>query len=251
MRKLLQWFWLLNKRLYKKPTFLVLMALIPLCVMALSFAAQRSSGFLHVALGQGDANDPISSRIVQDFLAEKSLIRFTLAESPEAAVEMVRTGNADVAWVFPADMQGRIQQFLKNKSRRNAVVQVVERETTVFTRIVQEKLTSEIYVHCAKAQYLQHMRKEFEALNELSDQQLMDFYENTALSEELFVFEDVEGNVRKEGQTNYVTAPIRGLLAVLVCLCAGAATIYYMRDEQVGTFALVKESQRLFVALGA
>lgn len=249
MGKLLKWFWLLSKRLYKKPTFLIIMALVPVCVLVLSFAAAQDSGFLHIALGQEDLQDPISSQIVADLQKEKSLIRFTVAPSGEAAEEMVRTGKADVAWIFPKDMQQRIDTFLANKSRRNAVVRVMERETTVFSRIAQEKLVSELYTYCAKAQYLRHIRSTYETLEEISDEQLMEIYGNIALSEELFVFEDVEGNVRSEQTGNYLTAPIRGLLATLICLCAGAATVFFMQDEKAGTFALVKETRRLPVAV--
>ena len=250
MGKLCKWFWLLNKRLYKKATFLVIMALVPLCVLALSFAAKQDSGFYHVALGKEDPRDWIASGIVRALTEKESLIRFTIAPSDEAAEEMVRTGKADAAWIFPANMEEKIGEFLENKSRRNAAVRVVERQTTVFSRIAVEKLSAKMYAYCAKVQYLQHIRDRFPELEAIPDEQLQETYEGIALSEELFVFEDLQGNIRQEQAGGYITAPIRGLLATLICLCAGAATLFYMRDQQVGTFSLVKESRRLPVALG-
>lgn len=250
MKTILKWFWFLNKRLYRKPAFLILMAVVPVCVLVLSFAAARDSGFLHIALGQEDLQDPISSEIVAALQQENTLIRFTVTDSAAAAQKMVRTGQADVAWIFPGDMQQKIDTFLGNKTRRNAVVRVVERETTVFSRIAQEKLVSEMYGYFAKAQYLRHIRTSYEDLETISDEQLLEVYGSVALSEDLFVFEDVEGNARQSPSGNYLTAPIRGLLATLICLSAGAATVFFMRDEQLGTFSLVKESRRLPVALG-
>lgn len=250
MKTMLKWFWLLNKRLYKKPAFLILMAVVPVCVLVLSFAAARDSGFLHIALGQENPQDPISSQIVNSLQKENSLIRFTVTDSPAAAREMVMTGQADVAWIFPEDMQQRIDTFLGNKTRRNAVVRVVERETTVFSRIAQEKLVSELYVYCAKAQYLRYARSAYEELEDVSDEKLLEVYGAVALSEDLFVFEDVQGNTRQTQSENYLIAPVRGLLATLICLSAGAATVFYMRDEQLGTFSLVKESRRLPVSFG-
>lgn len=247
MKTLFKWFWMLSKRLYKKATFLAILAAIPLCVMALSFASQQQGGFLKIVLAQYDPADPLSSQIVEDLMQERSLIQFTLAESPEAALKTVTTGGADCAWIFPADMQEKIDRFIVDKTTDSAVVQVVERESTVFSRISQEKVTSAMFQLCAKAEYLRFVRTEADALADVPEEQLWEAYENVALTEELFTFENAQGEATS-GESNYLTAPIRGLMAILVCLCAAAASAYWLQDKQIGTFSLVKEHLRPFVA---
>ena len=76
MKRLLMWFWMLSKRLYKKPTFLVLMLLIPLCVGIFAGAAQEESGFVHIALAREQADDPIATAIMDKLSAETSLLHF-------------------------------------------------------------------------------------------------------------------------------------------------------------------------------
>lgn len=247
MKTLLKWFWMLSKRLYKKATFLVILAAIPLGVLALSFAAGQQGGFLKIVLAQEDPADPLSAQIVGDLLQEQSLIRFSLAETPEAALKTVTTGGADCAWIFPGDMQARIDRFVENKSANDAMVQVVERETTVFSRISLEKLTATVYKHCARSEYLRFIRVNADRLAHVPEAALLEAYDAVALTEELFTFENVEGTAAS-GNTNYLTAPIRGLLAILVCLCGAAAAAYYLQDRENGTFSLVKAHLQPLVA---
>ena len=249
MKTLLKWFWMLSKRLYKKPSFLVILAVIPLCALALTFAAQQQSGFLKIVLAQEDPHDPLSSQVIQTLTEEHSLIQFVLADSPEAALKTVTTGSADCAWIFPEDMQGRIDRFVAKKSADAAVVRMVERERTVFSRIAQEKLSSLMYKYCTQAEYLRYARVEAEQLAHVSEEQLLETYESIALTEDLFTFENALGDTNT-ASSNYMTAPIRGILAVLICLCGAAAAAYYLQDQALGTFSLVKEHLRPLVAFG-
>lgn len=245
----MQWYkWLpaLSKRLYKKPAFLAILAIIPLCVAALSFAASREAGFLKVALAQTDPADAISSAVMAELTEETSLIQFTVFGTPQEARRAVESGKADVAWIFPENMKERIAAFVTSKSERHSVVSVVAREQTVFSRISQEKLTAALYKYCAEAQYLDYIRDEVPELALTDDKQLLNYYRESSLTEDLFTFESLEGE--QEVQANYMTTPIRGLLSIVVCLCSAAATLFYMHDEKAGTFALVKERARPFVA---
>lgn len=247
MIRWLKWFWMLNKRLYKKPVFLIMMAIIPLCVLALSFAAKQQSGFVGIVLAQEDPADPVSSAVVETLLQENSLIRYT-ADTPEAAVNAVRSGKADLAWVFPADMAQRLERFIAEKSQHNAVVTVVQREATVLTRLAQEKLTGTLYALCAKEQYLQYIRSAEEKLDGVEDSALLEYFDKVSLSEELFVFHNADGRAQEADGGDYLTMPVRGLLAILICLSAGGATLYYMHDDANGTFSLVKQIHKPLVA---
>ena len=66
MRRWLLWFWMLSKRLYKRASFVAILALIPIAVLALNVAAQADSGFFHVVLAQTDMTDPISTALVEN-----------------------------------------------------------------------------------------------------------------------------------------------------------------------------------------
>ena len=247
MGKLFNWFWMLNKRLYKKPTFLALVAMIPLCVLVLALAAGQGSGFVRVALALEDPGDPLASAIAEDFLKENSLVFFLECEDPQAAVKAVETGQADAAWIFPRDMQEKVNAFAGDSLRKNAIMTVVEREQTVFTRLSREKLTAALFQHCATARYISFARRSVPGLETVSDESFMACFDAISLNRELFAFDNVEGG---EQQASYLLAPVRGLLAVLLCLGGCAGVLYHMQDEEKGLFCLVRENRRVLVSFG-
>lgn len=248
MKRILKWFLMLSKRLYKKPSFVVLLVLIPLCVFAFRFAAGQDRGFVHIVLAQNENNDTVSSEVISDLLSENSLVHFTLADSPSSAVDEVKNGLADEAWIFPADTKGKISDFVGGDN--DYVVSVVTKEQSISLRLAREKLAGSLYKYCAKAYYIDYIRANLSALGDLSDQELITYFENVRVDEDLFVFGNPADLSGADGDTNYLTSPIRGLLAILAVLCGMAATMYYMQDEAAGTFAHVKQRQRGLTAFG-
>lgn len=243
MIKLCKWFFMLSKRLYKKATFVVLLLLIPICVLAFSFVASRSGGFVKVVLAQEDNKDKIASEIITSLSQEDSLVSFSVADSKDLALNEVENGLADEAWVFVGDTQAAINEFGKSPK---PVVAIFTKEQSVTVRMAREKLTSALYKYCARAYYLDYMRANFSKLNGFSDQELLVYFQNTSVDDNLFEFNNP--NSATLAPTNYLTSPIRGLLAVFTVLCGLAAIMYYKQDEANGTFAYVKNSRKGLVA---
>lgn len=246
MKKMCKWFWMLSKRLYKKPSFLILMLLIPLCVALFAGAAQEKSGFVHIILAREQADDPVATAVMEDLLDEEGLILFTQAADTQSAWEAVQTGQVDEAWIFPANTQERINQFVSGKAKY--IVQIVTREETVSARLSREKLAATVYAYCAKAYYIDYVRSEFPQLDHLTDEKLSVYFEEVKVNEDLFVYGN-PADVSGTQQVNYLTSPIRGLLAVVMLLSSMAATLYYMQDEAAGTFAWVPERKKGLTAL--
>lgn len=247
MIKLCKWFYMLSKRLYKKPSFLALLLLIPLCVALFAGAADRESGFVHIVLAREQVSDPIATEVMDALLAETGMLRFSRADTPEDALHLVKTGQADEAWVFPGDTWEQIQTYLSG--RQKYIVQVFTREQTMTAQLAREKLSAALYEACAKAYYLDYIRSEISQLDSVSDGALIGYFENVQVDEDLFVYGNPT-DTQAAQPANYLTSPIRGLLAVLTVLCGMAATLYYMQDEAAGTFAWVRQSRKGLTALG-
>ncbi len=250
MKRLFKWFLMLNKRLYKKPVFIAILLLIPLSVSALVFASGQQNGFVRIALAQENSNDTMTSSIINEFLEQDSLIDFSYESTPDNAIDAVESGRADVAWIFPDDMASRVMEFTTTKSQKNAIAKVVVRESNVFTQITQEKLTAVIFRHCAKAQFIDYARQNLPELDTTKETQLSKIYDDINISAELFEIKSLTGKESSEESANFITAPIRGLLSILILVCAMAATLFYMQDESFGTFSLVKNKLMPAVALG-
>ena len=251
MGKWMRWGLLLWKRLFKKPTFLLLLVLIPVLVISYGLVSQEESGVITIALAsRAEQVEPLT-RQVWDQLEESQLIRYVECDSPAVARELVRRGDATTAWIFEAELEHKMYDFVANRSRKNALVTIVEPEDRVMLKLLREVLSGSMFSYCSEALYLTYLRQEAPELDTVSDAQLLEYYHNAGFSEGLFEITDVEGNVTTgNSEGNYLLSPVRGMLAVLVVLAGLASAMYFLRDQQIGTFTLVPLRYRPWVELG-
>ncbi len=235
-------FLLLNKRLYKKPIFIIILALIPLLMFSFGIVAQGDSGLVRIALARTDKDDAFSQEIVNSFLHKDGLIFFTESASPEAAIDMVKSGNADAAWIFPADTLEKADTFSKKHGKDDYIVDVYQREQTIPLRLSGEVLSNEFFRYCSRSMYIHYIHKNIPELENLSDDELLTYYDEFEKNSKLFDFTEAEESI-SSGSSNYLLAPLRGLLSVLVLLCGLAATLFFIQDKQSGTFSLVPEDK--------
>lgn len=230
MRSFFLWLWLLTKRLYKKPTFLAILVLIPLLVLGYSAAVGEESGMVTIALAGQE--DPLTQQIFEDLQLGGQLIRYTLCDSEQQAQLLVQTGKADAAWIFPEELQAHIEDFVKNSY--GGFVRVIQREDDVSLMLARERLSGVLYPHIAQSYYLRFVRKNYPELDKIPDEQLLAYYDETALSDELFRYDGADA--AKTQQVHYLMSPVRGLLAVVMVLGAMATAMYTVKDRQAGTF---------------
>ena len=248
MKKMLLWFALLNKRLYKKITYVGILLLIPVMVFIFHASAQESSGIVTVMLGCENPEDPVCINIVEELKDEAIVIAFREA-APQEALEQVKAGKADAAWLFPDNMRGKIQSFANQEKDSEGFIQVVEREQTVALRLAREKLSGVVFEQLVKELYLQYAWENAPETQELPEAKLLSYMDKTGISGDLFAFYDIYGNVR-EDSGNYLTAPLRGMLAILAAISAVVTAMYYQKDQRNGIFSLMPEQKRIFGELG-
>jgi len=243
-----KWFLLLNKRLYKKLTFLLILVLIPVLLIGYGSAAQEESGILTIALARRDES-PLAQQVMQELKESSNLIRFVICDSPEASEKMVSDGKADAAWILADDLENRIYRFIQAPARRNAFVRVVEPDNSVPLKLAREKLSGTLFKYCSREFYLRYIRKNVSQLADVPDAELMRHYDEFAADATLFEFAYLESDGGQEDarNANYLLTPIRGLLAIVIVLGGLAAAMYYIRDEQNGTFSLVPQKNKSLV----
>lgn len=251
MKRLLKWFLLLNKRLYKKLSFILILLLIPVLVFSYSNVAQEDSGVLTIALAQmGD--DAMATGVIQDLLEENSLVRFLDCETPQQAKELVAEGDADAAWIFPEDIEDKVYRFVANVSRKNAFIQVVERDSSVPVILAREKLSGAMYANCSKAMFISYIRENVPELSHKTDTELETHYNAISVDGDFFQFSLMESpeSSQEAQDANYLLTPVRGLLAVVTVLSGLATAMYYMHDDRAGTFAWIPEKRKGAVEFG-
>jgi ABC-2 type transport system permease protein len=242
------------KRLYKKASFIAILALVPIAVIALSVAAEQDSGFVHITLASYDSDDKIAQRVIDEFMSESSIVRFSRSNTPAEAIRAVSMGEADEAWIFDEDAEKKLGSYSALTSSGDSFVTVVGREENVFLSLTREKLTGTLYKYCAEVHYIDFARHGTDGrLDSLTDSELLEYFENVNITEQMFTFgnsSDVTGGESSSAE-GYMTAPVRGLLGVLCVVCGLAAAMYYVDDQKRGAFAKIPESRRMLIAPAA
>lgn len=246
MKRIFVWLAMLTKRLYKKPTFLLITVLIPLLVLGYTAIAAGQSGVITIGLAW-EADDPITRQVVEDLHSESQLIAFRICEDPGQGEELLRAGKLDALWIFPGDMAEKVDAFAKRPTTSSAFITVMEREDDVTLMLSREKLNAAIYPYVAQRVYVHFLRELAPELDHLTDDDLMEYYHATNLDHHLFHFVGGTGN---EKQQSYLLSPLRGLLGTLILLCSLATGMYYIRDTERGTFAWVSQRWRFLPELG-
>lgn len=245
IRKSLFWFYLTCKRLLKKPGFLVLLCSIPLMAAAMRLVAEEDSGMLKIVLYQENKDDELSSRLVADLLTSDSVLQYIQADNLQEAYEAVENAGADAAWIFPDDMQEALDAYIAG-AYDSPFIRIVEREDDVTLQLSREKLYGALYTYFPYRAYRDFVKTELPKGTELSEEQLTAYYEENRVEGNLFEMHFVNGESARlnAAEQNYLTAPVRGLLSLMILLSGLAATMYFLQDEEAGVFDRVAVSSR-------
>ncbi len=232
------WFAMMCKRLIKQPLFVALLVLVPVLTFASGRMAEEESGLLTVALAMEDGGDAVAQAVAEELRGGDSLIRFEMYGTAGDAEDAVTYGDADCAWIFPADMGARLDRFAVTRSAEDAAVTVVEREDNVALRLSREKLEGVLFRLLSPKVFLNYIRENVPEADSATDVELLEYYDGAYVDDTLFTFTGLDGQTT-ETSANYLTSPVRGLLAVLIALCGMASSMYYLRDMEEGVYSRV------------
>lgn len=247
LRKTIRWYGLLNKRFLKKYIFTLLLLMIPFLVLAMRAAAGEESGVLRVLLYQEGEASGESAEAIRQLLEKHGVICYEKTDDPEDAYRRVRQGKADCVWIFPENLREAVREYLQGGCQQ--VLTVFVREDTVQTRLAREQLFGVIYpvISYEITRQFVETRSGFEGMGEETlAGKLEMIYGKNQVEGSIFRFsylDDVshEADYEKEREeerdgSSYLTAPLRGMLALLIFLCGMAITLFYFQDEKEGIF---------------
>lgn len=237
LRRFFLWYWLMTKRLLKKPSYLVLLLAVPLLTVALTLAAQKDVGFITVALAGGEG-DPVAMSAKAELLQSYGLLRCVDCAGPEEAVELVKTAQADAAWIFRDDTREELRRVVTSSGSRGAVL-VVEREETVFLRLAREELASLLYPTASRMLFREHLASVSGDTPLPEDEILDSYYSILSSDQQVLIFTYDDGQVQ-EPTRDFLTNPLRGLLSLLVVLAGLASCMFYYAEEEAESFLRVR-----------
>lgn len=249
--RIFRWYLLLNKRLLKKPSFLIVLLSLPLLTFAMGCAARGESGVLHILLYQEDEEDELSSAIGEELLQGESVIRFTRIEDKEEGLASLRQGKADALWILPENTKEKMEAYIR---KGKPMFEIWEGEDSSVLRLSREKLYKAAFPYLSRLFYLDFMQEnanEGERGRPDFEEDLRNYYEGIEIEGELLRFALLQGEdyVKKEMAKSYLLSPLRGIMAIWLVLCGLAAAMYFLKDLQAGLFSLIPAENRIWVSL--
>lgn len=244
--KIFVWFLMVQKRLFKKTSFLIVFALVFLIVFGMRFTANQKSGLITIALAQEKQND-FAEQIINQLLEVRS-IYFIDCKSPQDARILVEQKKADAAWIFDADFEEHIEQAGKAGAVR-PVVSILQGQDTVLLALVREILFSKIYPYFSYSAYKNYIKQKIPSAN---DNDIKIQFQRFNQMPHLFTQKTFgPTNVQNNFRSFYLISPLRGMLALWLFMCGFAATLYFIQDKERNSFVWVssRSSLRFFLAM--
>ena len=233
---------LIKKRLLKKPVFLAILFSIPLLTFCFSFfATTEDSGFLHVALAAKDDSSYTLS-VMESIRDGSETVVFTLTDSTDEAVNLVKKGEYDAAWIFEENIEEKIKELAKGCDV--TLVTAYEKEESTMNNIAKEKIFAAFYSEISYRIYEQYC---LDAVGDASLEDITAAYENNGVEGELIKVEYADSAKTSPESEGYLMPVLRGLLAAIMLLCALAATAFFLCDERDGVYTFLSKSKRFFV----
>ncbi len=244
IRQICIWYRILLKRLLKRPSFLVILALIPLLSLAMASISGEKGGFLRIVVAAEEPEDSYTQSMMERICADSELVSYTVCATPEEARAAVVNGSADTAWILLPALADRIASVAAGK--RSQLVHVIVGEDSTFTRTAREHLFGALYADISYSTYLQYIDELSLPDEMLTEEALRTNYEIFSKDRQIIKFEYL--NTDEEAKnTNYLTSPLRGLLVVIMLMCGMAGTMYFLTNERDKTFACLSPVKRVCV----
>ena len=247
MKRCLVWFFMLWKRLLLKKGFLLILALIPIAALLLSISAREETGLMNISVAVEGEADETAGRFLGRLEGQSGAFHFTVCDTPDRAKNMLTSGETDSAWIIPGNIGELIARRAKGESVK--LVDIYQREENVFLKLSREKIFCTLYGDISYSLYREYMTGKFMPEYGLSEEELAEAYRIYATDETLIDFRYIDSAEAAE-EINYLTAPIKGFLAVLMLLCGLASTMYFLTDEEEKTFSLLPARRRVWVMAG-
>lgn len=247
MKRFLTRWYLLNKRLFKKPVFVLILCMVPILILALNAVTAHSDGFVKIVLAAEDPTDSLSRQITDSLLDSSDIVHFTVAASPEEAADLVRYGEADAAWILSGEIRSALSDLAQGR-RSSPAARIIEREESVALRLAREKLAEALSSESSFAlmcrAYAQKVSPDYDA------EALRRYFDQAIAADEIFEFRYASGELIDDTDASYLMLPIRGVLAAAVLLCGFAMAMFWIRDEEKMVFCRISRAARPAFELG-
>ena len=254
MRKYLFWFYLMMKRMIKKPAYLLLLIALPILsatMIKMEQSGDDSTGITVGILFEKEGQTEISQDNKEwnqkffSFLSEQdSVIQFQLYEKSASLLRDIEKGELDCGVVVPMDIRERLMTDMWQGS-----LTIYKTSSTSVTEIVKERIAAAVFTFYSEESYVNYVESSdiFQETAENSDrtEEITEFaktaYETHLTDGSTFAFEyHGESYDNNAGEQVTDTANpgfrLKGVLAVCIFLSGLCGLLTDWNDRQERRF---------------
>jgi len=233
MKKTLVRFRLLVKRLFKRPSFLFMLLMVPLFVVLLkSQENENGPSLMTVGIYLEDNADFDANYFVENTLRPDSAITFVQYNDKDVMIEDLKRSVIYEAVVVPCDFGDAVDNYINFREVDNPI-DIYIRESGVSHNLVRETIQSKFFPILAYRLTEDYAKRNLNVT--FTDEELEKLYSENIPEADLFVMAYADGTIADE-EYDIVLMPLRGILAVWLVICSLAAAMYYVYDERNGLF---------------
>ena len=239
--QILLWFRLWTKRLFLHPFFLFTLFLLPAVTIFISRADFSSDAVLRIALCiDGSTPDSAVKKLKTELLRlSNNSVKFYFTPSIEEVYADVSDGNAVSGYIFPADLEQKLNGYAAEKK---PFITAVQHDAEMSNKLVNEIVLSRLYKTHAWQVLVDFISEKVAKKKDLKLdlpflQERIQTYQTDEL---LFRFEYADGGENKSlnEPSGLLLMPLRGVISVLVFLSCMAGALTWYEDKKNG-FSLI------------
>ena len=130
IKRMLTRYYLWNKRLFKKYSFLLILCMVPLLVGGIRLLAKEESGIARVVLCLPNPEDELASQVTEKLMGEEGILRYLLCEDEEEARRMASENLYRRTVIFGLGTTGMFMGDLIRRSFPEAKILFVARSAS-------------------------------------------------------------------------------------------------------------------------
>ncbi len=236
---------LINKKFFRQPSFVAMFLLIPIFVLVVFLSATFDSSVLKISIYPG--SDERAKEVINKLIEKDSIVGYKICGSEKEATDAVERGNSDAAWVFGDDFSEILSGYSDGITGKTLVVSY-QREENPTLMLSTLKLYTCIGPELFHETYIKSVSDVLDD-NSITEADIEDAYERYIVNGTLFDMRHAGDKKTVSGSENYMTSPLRGMLAIWIFMMGIAAEMCFMKDEEAGLFERRPVNRRYIIEL--
>lgn len=221
------WIRIYIKRFLRQKIFVILLLAVPIGSFFFSYVAHRDETSTRIGI-VCEEGGTLGRRISQGLQSHPGLLQFFYLESKEKLQQAVRQGDIECGYYFPKDMEEKY-----SRHQYPGVVTRYYREGSMLYTIADEVVLSEVFRQQGEVILGEFIWQSglFQTAC-ITKREISEEYRRNLEEQKTFAFSyhDRAGGEKQLG--DYLVAPIRGCVALLILMAGFCGVALYLQDKK-------------------